>query len=1418
MADAGDQGYVPSGSGSTPAAAAPNPPAIPNPQAINTIERFDGNQDPTAWLNNVYEIATLYGWSEAICLRVAKIRLKGAAQRWAQSRQFNSWVEFQQQLDHRFGETQEAAIIHLESCYQRRDESPRAFADRFRQDADRSGRVEDAALVYTFIQRLQPRLKTEAIRQQLRSIDKVVEYCNYWLGAQGQSGSENTPAEDRNTFPVRDDFPSPRNQAPPRRYEQRRFQPRPAPQRPPLRDASNRATPNNQPSANPKHSPQATASTAAVEDLSRQFQQLQLNLHDHQQMQQRMQDKDREIRTLRYALERQRPDAAQINFMGDECLMEDIEQEAAEHDLDPDLYASLMIKRTAEEEPCLRRMPAKRTAIDPNAQSPYAPPKPNYSAPRDKTPTAPPRGSTRPPYHRQPVNPSPRALENNPSGRTQRASPSPPNPAAVPTPPPRQLRAADLADQKARKLAADVCRSVKIDGESEGTLPPQAILTCLAGHLAGDPGLIQLGREMASRVEAVLSDIKRAYRPAPHTVLNMTSVTTALRPGAGWPKPPPAALMNKSKLPPGKKTSTCKVAGRINHMDAECVVDSGASTSAITLDCLRRMGLTDLLSPSKSSYLNADGRLTAAKGKVPNLILSLGDLATRFSPTVTTALNYDVLIGNDVLTRIDAILDYGKSTLTIKVDPEYQQELPMSTTRGSGDLSFLREENPRFPLRAPKLDSTSTSSTALPQPEPSTAKAEPPSPRTEPLTPEESFFFEQPEDTTALPTAVQDTTAPADTLNAVPTQGNHPSSDNSDPTPSSQIQATQVSSLKPDNMDTAEDDIETSESYVSASFSDLCSIHTRDNDSEEMDTDDSELVRPSHLPKMAEAFLSAYSDMDPATARVLASLDAIAAHFGHANMEDWMQKEPLEDDEMPDAPTAASDAVRAQPPSQVEQLCAWEELPDTLQDSPAAHTAHSPTPYTYIRRPSSRLITTGYPKPPPNDPNSCRSATTPQTLAHPEEIPDLVREIYFSKPYTPATYPWSTLVNLWSICRRHGLDVEMLLWIQHYPRTLTGLLNRCHTLKLDRTEPGGSTSFDLMDIPSPSDDYCEQNDLPGPPATIYTYTGMTPDEDPDEFCFWDDANEAETDEEELPQLVGESSEEEQEEDASDDDTKLPPLVDEGGSSDSEDYSDEEPDFESDPSLSEWDRSLQFLAHLALQEKTKNPPEEDPQEASNAAPAAAPQRACYNPPEDEACAFPDDGILADNRHLSLNGLVDAANLSDAEQQRLVSVLKENEDVFCFHPSQLSTSHIGAHVIDTGDAAPIKQNYYKMPFKKQEELKKHVDQWLELGIIRPSNSPWSAPMHLVPKKGGATRPVCDFRKLNSVTRKDAYPMPRMDDILYNIGPAKYISVIDLHQGYLQLPMAGLDGSDPHNSVEKTAFCCPWGLFEFTKARLV
>ena len=78
-------------------------------------------------------------------------------------------------------------------------------------------------------------------------------------------------------------------------------------------------------------------------------------------------------------------------------------------------------------------------------------------------------------------------------------------------------------------------------------------------------------------------------------------------------------------------------------------------------------------------------------------------------------------------------------------------------------------------------------------------------------------------------------------------------------------------------------------------------------------------------------------------------------------------------------------------------------------------------------------------------------------------------------------------------------------------------------------------------------------------------------------------------------------------------------------------------------------------------------------------------------------------------------------------------------------------------------------------------------LEMGIIQPSTSPWASPIVLVEKKDGDIRFCVDYRKLNEVSKFDAYPMPRVEEVLENVGAAKFISTLDLAKGYWQIPMA-------------------------------
>ena len=105
----------------------------------------------------------------------------------------------------------------------------------------------------------------------------------------------------------------------------------------------------------------------------------------------------------------------------------------------------------------------------------------------------------------------------------------------------------------------------------------------------------------------------------------------------------------------------------------------------------------------------------------------------------------------------------------------------------------------------------------------------------------------------------------------------------------------------------------------------------------------------------------------------------------------------------------------------------------------------------------------------------------------------------------------------------------------------------------------------------------------------------------------------------------------------------------------------------------------------------------------------------------------------------------------------------------------------------------------------QSKKQLEELIEKGFIRPSSSPWGAPVLFDKKKDGSFRLCIDYRGLNQVTIKNKYPLPRIDELLDQLKGASWFSKIDLAAGYHQIPIAEGD-------VRKTAFRTRYGHFEF------
>lgn len=171
-----------------------------------------------------------------------------------------------------------------------------------------------------------------------------------------------------------------------------------------------------------------------------------------------------------------------------------------------------------------------------------------------------------------------------------------------------------------------------------------------------------------------------------------------------------------------------------------------------------------------------------------------------------------------------------------------------------------------------------------------------------------------------------------------------------------------------------------------------------------------------------------------------------------------------------------------------------------------------------------------------------------------------------------------------------------------------------------------------------------------------------------------------------------------------------------------------------------------------------------------------------------------------------------HLNPEERANLESLCAQYADVFYIDGEPLTFTNQVKHSIRTTDELPVYTKTYRYPFVHRQEVQDQITKMLNQGIIRPSQSAWSSPIWVVPKKADASgkikwRIVIDFRKVNEKTIDDKYPIPNINDILDKLGNCQYFTTLDLASGFYQVEM---DPADIH----KTAFNVEHGHFEFLR----
>lgn len=168
-------------------------------------------------------------------------------------------------------------------------------------------------------------------------------------------------------------------------------------------------------------------------------------------------------------------------------------------------------------------------------------------------------------------------------------------------------------------------------------------------------------------------------------------------------------------------------------------------------------------------------------------------------------------------------------------------------------------------------------------------------------------------------------------------------------------------------------------------------------------------------------------------------------------------------------------------------------------------------------------------------------------------------------------------------------------------------------------------------------------------------------------------------------------------------------------------------------------------------------------------------------------------------------INESQLGERERESLVRVVNKYRNVFSVNDDDLGFCRTVTHSIDVGDCKPIKQRYRRLHPPIKDKVEEELAKMERQGVIEKSVSPWCSPLVPVRKKDGSVRICIDYRKLNSVTKVNCYPLPHIEDNLSQFEGAKFFSTLDLLSGYHQVAL-------DNESKEKTAFSTERGLYQF------